>query len=85
SEEDNDPEQAQGDKDMQNNLALIAKYFKKIYKPTNNNLKTSSNSRNKNEDTTPRYKNDDHSGQFGNQRMVNVAGVRENVGSSVVQ
>nr|GFD16961.1 Gag-Pol polyprotein [Tanacetum cinerariifolium] len=27
SEEDNDPEQAQGDKDMQNNLALIAKYF----------------------------------------------------------
>nr|GEW57184.1 hypothetical protein [Tanacetum cinerariifolium] len=41
SEEDNDPEQAQRDKDMQKNLALIAKYFKKIYKPTNNNLKTS--------------------------------------------
>nr|GEX08321.1 hypothetical protein [Tanacetum cinerariifolium] len=38
SEEDNDPEQAQKDKDMQKNLALIAKYFKKIYKPTNNNL-----------------------------------------------
>nr|GEU74931.1 hypothetical protein [Tanacetum cinerariifolium] len=47
-EEDNDPEQAQRDKDMQKNLALIAKYFKKIYKTTNNNLKTSSNSRNKN-------------------------------------
>nr|GEW64632.1 hypothetical protein [Tanacetum cinerariifolium] len=30
SEEDNDPEQAQKDKDMQKNLALIAKYFKKI-------------------------------------------------------
>nr|GEV47542.1 hypothetical protein [Tanacetum cinerariifolium] len=44
SEEDNDPEQAQRDKDMQKNLALIAKYFKKIYKPTNNNLKTSLNS-----------------------------------------
>nr|GEU57975.1 retrovirus-related Pol polyprotein from transposon TNT 1-94 [Tanacetum cinerariifolium] len=28
-EEDSDPEQAQRDKDMQNNLALIAKYFKK--------------------------------------------------------
>ncbi|GJV25414.1 hypothetical protein Tco_1378109 [Tanacetum coccineum] len=39
---------------MQKNLALIAKYFKKLYKPTNNNLRTSSNSRNKNVDTTPR-------------------------------
>nr|GEY39543.1 hypothetical protein [Tanacetum cinerariifolium] len=54
SEEDNDPEQAQRDKDMQKNLALIAKYFKKIYKPTNNNLRTSLNSKNKNVDTTPR-------------------------------
>ncbi|GKF07698.1 hypothetical protein Tco_0041922, partial [Tanacetum coccineum] len=35
SEEDSDPEQAQKDKDMQKNLALIAKYFKKLYKPTN--------------------------------------------------
>nr|GFA36275.1 hypothetical protein [Tanacetum cinerariifolium] len=42
SEEDSDLEQAQRDKDMQKNLALIAKYFKKIYKPTNNNLRTSS-------------------------------------------
>nr|GEW45695.1 hypothetical protein [Tanacetum cinerariifolium] len=66
SEEDSDPEQAQRDKDMQKNLALIAKYFKKIYKPTNNNLRTSSNSRSKNEDTTPRYKNDNQSGQFRN-------------------
>nr|GEV53386.1 hypothetical protein [Tanacetum cinerariifolium] len=81
SEEDSDPEQAQRDKDMQKNLALIEKYFKKIYKPTNNNLRTSSNSKNKNVDTTPRYKNDDHSGQFGNQRTVNVAGSREKVGS----
>nr|GEU31904.1 retrovirus-related Pol polyprotein from transposon TNT 1-94 [Tanacetum cinerariifolium] len=85
SKKDNDHEQAQRDKDMQKNLALIAKYFKKIYKPTNNNLKTSSNSWNKNVDTTPRYKNDDHSGQFGNQRTVNVAGTREKVGSLVVQ
>nr|GFA62589.1 hypothetical protein [Tanacetum cinerariifolium] len=54
SEEDNDPEQARRDKDMQKNLALIAKYFKKIYKHTNNNLRTSSNSKNKNVDTTPR-------------------------------
>nr|GEW24940.1 hypothetical protein [Tanacetum cinerariifolium] len=54
SEEDNDPEQAQRDKDMQKNLALIAKYFKKIYKPTNNNLKTSLKSRKKNVDATLR-------------------------------
>nr|GEU84841.1 hypothetical protein [Tanacetum cinerariifolium] len=54
SKEDSDPKQAQRDKDMQKNLALIAKYFKKIYKPTNNNLRTSSNSKNKNMDTFPR-------------------------------
>nr|GEU94476.1 retrovirus-related Pol polyprotein from transposon 17.6 [Tanacetum cinerariifolium] len=54
SKEDNDPEQAQRDKDMQKNLAFIAKYFNKIYKPTNNNVRTSSNSRNKNVNTTPR-------------------------------
>ncbi|GJR56153.1 hypothetical protein Tco_1406674 [Tanacetum coccineum] len=48
SEEDSDPKQAQRDKDMQKNLALIVKYFKKIYKPTNNNLRTSSNTQNKN-------------------------------------
>nr|GEW28271.1 Gag-Pol polyprotein [Tanacetum cinerariifolium] len=76
-EEDSDPEQAQRDKDMQKNLALIAKYFKKIYKPTNNNLRTSSNSKNKNVDMTSRYKNDNHSGQFVTQRTVNVAGTRE--------
>ncbi|GJS43119.1 hypothetical protein Tco_0568162 [Tanacetum coccineum] len=69
-DEDSDPEQAQRDKDMQKNLALIAKYFKKIYKPTNNNLKTSSNTRNKNVDTSPRYRNDNQTEQFGNQRTV---------------
>nr|GEX82165.1 hypothetical protein [Tanacetum cinerariifolium] len=81
SKEDNDLELAQRDKDMQKNLALIAKYFKKIYKPTNNKLRTSSNSRNNKIDNTPRYKNDNQSGQFGSQRTVDVAGARENVGS----
>nr|GEX57366.1 hypothetical protein [Tanacetum cinerariifolium] len=85
SEEGSDPKQAQRDKDMQNNLALIAKYFKKIYKPTNKNLRTSLNSRNKNVDTTLRYKNDNQSGQFGNQMTMNVAGAKENVGSTIVQ
>ncbi|GJT06885.1 integrase, catalytic region, zinc finger, CCHC-type containing protein [Tanacetum coccineum] len=85
SEEDSDPEQAQKDKDMQKNLALIAKYFKKLYKPTNNNLRTSSNTRNKNVDTNPRYKTDNQTGQFGNQRAENVVGARETVGGPVVQ
>ncbi|GJS43939.1 hypothetical protein Tco_0568982 [Tanacetum coccineum] len=76
SEEDSDPKQAQRDKDMQKNLALIAKYFKKIYKPTNNNLKTSSNSRNKNVDTYLRYKNDNQTGQFRNQRTITLLGLR---------
>ncbi|GJR38226.1 retrovirus-related pol polyprotein from transposon TNT 1-94 [Tanacetum coccineum] len=70
---------------MQKNLALVAKYFKKLYKPINNNLRTSSNSRNKNVDTTPRYKNDNQTGQFGNQRTVTVVRARETVGSQVVQ
>ncbi|GJX80540.1 retrovirus-related pol polyprotein from transposon TNT 1-94 [Tanacetum coccineum] len=85
SEEDSDPEQAQRDKDMQKNLALMAKHFKRLYKPTNNNLRTSSNSRNKTEDTTLSYNNDNQSGQFGNQRTMTVAGTRETVGSLVVQ
>ncbi|GJZ49906.1 retrotransposon protein, putative, ty1-copia subclass [Tanacetum coccineum] len=65
SEEDSDPEQAQRDKEMQKNLALLAK--------------------NKTEDTTPRYNNDNQSGQFRNQRTMTVAGARETVGSPVVQ
>ncbi|GJV61220.1 retrovirus-related pol polyprotein from transposon TNT 1-94 [Tanacetum coccineum] len=39
----------------------------------------------KTEDTTPRYNNDNQSGQFGNQRTMTVAGTRETVGSPVVQ
>ncbi|GJU58377.1 putative reverse transcriptase domain-containing protein [Tanacetum coccineum] len=84
-EEDSDPEQAQRDKDMQKNLALVAKYFKKLYKPTDNNLRTCSNSRNKNVDTTPRYKNDNQTGQFRNQRTMTVAGARETVGSQELE
>nr|GEU30178.1 hypothetical protein [Tanacetum cinerariifolium] len=77
SKEDSDPKQAQRDKDMQKNLALIAKYFKKIYKPTNNNLRTSSNSINKNIYTSLRYKNDNQTRQFGNQMTVTVVGAKE--------
>nr|GEZ51187.1 retrovirus-related Pol polyprotein from transposon TNT 1-94 [Tanacetum cinerariifolium] len=51
------------------------------YKPTNHNIITSLNLRNKNVDTTPWYKNNNQSGQFGNQRTMNVAEARENAGS----
>ncbi|GJS19292.1 hypothetical protein Tco_0447924 [Tanacetum coccineum] len=55
SEEDSDPEQAQRDKDMQKNLALLAKYFKKLYI----NLPTTTfeffKRQEQDEDTAPRY------------------------------
>nr|GEY49181.1 hypothetical protein [Tanacetum cinerariifolium] len=85
SEEDDDPKQAQKDKEMQKNLALITKYFKKLYKPTNNNLRTSSNTKNKNVNTNPSYKNDNQTRHFRNQRTMSVAGARETAGSQVVQ
>ncbi|GKB68270.1 integrase, catalytic region, zinc finger, CCHC-type containing protein [Tanacetum coccineum] len=69
--------------------ALIAKYFNKHLQtiPTTT-LRTSSNTRNKKLDTTPMYKNvknDNQTGQFGNQRVVDVVGARETVGGPVVQ
>ncbi|GJQ97552.1 hypothetical protein Tco_0008691 [Tanacetum coccineum] len=54
---------------------------KEIAKPITPPSETSSNSKNKNVDTSPRYKNDNQTGQFGNQRTVTVAGARETVGS----
>ncbi|GKG31857.1 hypothetical protein Tco_0426807, partial [Tanacetum coccineum] len=59
---------AQRDKQIHKRLALIEKHFKDIYKPISNNLRTSSNTRNKNMDTTPRYGNDRNTGQFMNER-----------------
>ncbi|GKF01014.1 hypothetical protein Tco_0027937, partial [Tanacetum coccineum] len=85
SEEDSDEEQALRDKHIQKSLALIAKNFKNIYKPTNNNLRTSSKTRNKNVDTSPRTRTDRNTRLFVNQRKVAVAGNRESVGSQVVQ
>ncbi|GJV49591.1 retrovirus-related pol polyprotein from transposon TNT 1-94 [Tanacetum coccineum] len=38
-----------------------------------------------NVDTTPRYKNDNQTGQFGNKRAVNVVGARETVGGPVIK
>ncbi|GKB12091.1 retrovirus-related pol polyprotein from transposon TNT 1-94 [Tanacetum coccineum] len=62
-------------------MALISLSFKKIYKPTNNNLRTSSNTNRANQDNTPRT---NRGTRYDNQRIVNIAGARENVGTQVV-
>nr|GEV62731.1 hypothetical protein [Tanacetum cinerariifolium] len=59
-------------------MALISLSFKKIYKPTNNNLKTSSNASRANQDNTPRI---NRGTGYDNQREINVVEARENVGT----
>ncbi|GJY61280.1 hypothetical protein Tco_0461937 [Tanacetum coccineum] len=63
------------------NSALISLSFKKIYKPTNNNLRTSSNTSRTNQDNTPRI---DRGIGYDNQRVVNVARARDNVATQVL-
>nr|GEU39484.1 hypothetical protein [Tanacetum cinerariifolium] len=70
------------DKEIDKLMALISLSFKKIYKPTNNNLQTSSNTSRENQDNSPRI---NRSAGYENQRNSNVAGARKTVGSSVVQ
>ncbi|GKA62279.1 hypothetical protein Tco_0761798 [Tanacetum coccineum] len=78
-----DDEASLKEKEIDKLMALISMSFKKIYHPTNNNLKTSSNTRNINIDNTPRTNKgsgyDRQTGKYDNQRAVNVAGARENV------
>nr|GFC67819.1 hypothetical protein [Tanacetum cinerariifolium] len=70
------------DKEIDKLMALNSLSFKKIYKPTNNNLRTSSNTSRANQDNSLRiYRSD----RYENQRIGNVAGARETVGSTVVQ
>ncbi|GKB34956.1 hypothetical protein Tco_0879898, partial [Tanacetum coccineum] len=64
------------EKEIDKPMALISLSFKKIYKPTNNNLRTSSNTSRANQDNTPRI---NEGTEYDNQRVVNVAGARENV------
>ncbi|GJY35178.1 retrovirus-related pol polyprotein from transposon TNT 1-94 [Tanacetum coccineum] len=70
------------DKEIDKLMALISLLFKKIYKPTNNNLRTSSNTSRANQDNSLRI---NKGPGYDNQRAVNVAGARENVGTLVVQ
>ncbi|GJX19799.1 hypothetical protein Tco_0222476 [Tanacetum coccineum] len=64
------------EKDIDKLMALISLSFKKIYKPTNNNLKTSSNTSRAHQDNTPRI---NRGTGYDNHRVVNVAEARENV------
>nr|GEX77656.1 hypothetical protein [Tanacetum cinerariifolium] len=70
------------DKEIDKLMALISLSFKKSYKPTNNNLRTSSNTSRANQDNSPRINRGDGN---DNQRLGNVAGARETVGTTVVQ
>nr|GEW23632.1 hypothetical protein [Tanacetum cinerariifolium] len=70
------------EKEIDKLMALISLSFKKIYKPTNNNLQTSSNTSRTNQDNSPRI---NRSAGYENPRNGNVAGARETVDSSVVQ
>nr|GEY81784.1 hypothetical protein [Tanacetum cinerariifolium] len=70
------------DKEIDKVMALISLSFKKIYKPTDNNLRTSSNTSRANQDNSPWINKNTG---YENQRIGNVAGARETVGSTVVQ
>nr|GFC34155.1 hypothetical protein [Tanacetum cinerariifolium] len=51
---DDDDDETSKDKEIDKLIALISLSFKKIYKPTNNNLRTSSNTSRANQDNSPR-------------------------------
>nr|GEX35063.1 hypothetical protein [Tanacetum cinerariifolium] len=64
------------DKEIDKQMALISLSFKKIYKPTNNNLRTSSNTSRANQDNSPRI---NRGTGYDNQGIVIVTGAKENV------
>nr|GEV33795.1 hypothetical protein [Tanacetum cinerariifolium] len=64
------------EKEIDKLVALISLSFKKIYKPTNNNLRTLSNTNRVNQDNTPRT---NRVTRHDNQRAVNVVGSRETI------
>ncbi|GJT15327.1 retrovirus-related pol polyprotein from transposon TNT 1-94 [Tanacetum coccineum] len=63
-------------KDIDKLMALNSLLFKKIYKPTNNNLRTSSNTSKANQYNTLRI---NKGTWYDNQRAINVAGARDSV------
>nr|GEV11439.1 retrovirus-related Pol polyprotein from transposon TNT 1-94 [Tanacetum cinerariifolium] len=70
------------DKEIDKLMALISLSFKKIYKSTKNNLRTSSNTSRANLDNSPRI---NRGTRYESQRIGRVAGARETVGTTMVQ
>nr|GEX14649.1 hypothetical protein [Tanacetum cinerariifolium] len=68
------------DKEIDKLMALIFLLFKKIYKPTNNNLRTSSNTSRENQDNSSWI---NRGTGYDNQMLGNVVGARETVGTTV--
>nr|GEX85047.1 hypothetical protein [Tanacetum cinerariifolium] len=64
------------EKEIDKLMALTSLSFKKIYKLTNNNLLTSSNTNRARQDNTPRI---NRGTGYDNHRLVNVVGARENI------
>nr|GFC95452.1 hypothetical protein [Tanacetum cinerariifolium] len=79
---DDDDDETSKDKEIDKLMALISLSFKKIYKPTNNNLRNSSNTSRANQDNSPRI---NRNAGYECQRSGNVAEARETVCSSMVQ
>nr|GEY42451.1 hypothetical protein [Tanacetum cinerariifolium] len=74
--DDDDDDETSKDKEIDKLMALISLSFKKIYKPTNNNLQTSSNTSRANQDNSPRIH---RNAGYESQRSGNVVGARETV------
>nr|GEX78886.1 hypothetical protein [Tanacetum cinerariifolium] len=70
----NEDDEITKDKEIDKLMALISLSFKKIYKPTNNNLRTSSNTSRGNQDNSPRI---NKAIGYDKQRVANVVGARE--------
>ncbi|GJV74706.1 hypothetical protein Tco_1506290 [Tanacetum coccineum] len=64
------------EKEIHKIMDLISLSFKKIYKPTNNNFRTSSNTSRAHQDNTIRI---NRGTRYDNQRVVNVVGAKENI------
>nr|GFA45298.1 hypothetical protein [Tanacetum cinerariifolium] len=71
-----DDDDTSKDKEIDKLMALISLSFKKIYKPTNNNLQTSSNTTRANQDNSPRI---NRNAGYESQMSGNVAEARETV------
>nr|GEY93047.1 putative reverse transcriptase domain-containing protein [Tanacetum cinerariifolium] len=70
-----DDDETSKDKEIEKIMALISLSFKNIYKPTNNNHRTSSNTSRANQDKSPRI---NRNTGYESQRRGNVAGARYN-------